>query len=196
MGESGNEWVEAEFWERHCVVPSLHIHFVNALDMHSAGFASHVHHVPCILWLLFCTGLEEGGFPIPNGDLVVHSEDSKDRTIMVMGELPQKISVRVKPSVEHKGMQTDPEQLHYNGPPKQQKEAGISPDNTFLQPTPLSPCPSPVLSRKKAYVKWENKDFSQKAEPSTIRPSYQELEQVRETIPVSCELSHNMMLPV
>lgn len=124
-------------------------------------------------------GLEEGGFPIPNGDLVVHSEDSKDRTIMVMGELPQKISVRVKPSVEHKGMQTDPEQLHYNGPPKQQKEAGISPDNTFLQPTPLSPCPSPVLSRKKAYVKWENKDFSQKAEPSTIRPSYQELEQER-----------------
>lgn len=124
-------------------------------------------------------GLEEGGFPIPNGDLVVHSEDSKDRTIMVMGELPQKISVRVKPSVEHKGMQTDPEQLHYNGAPKQQKEAGISPDNTFLQPTPLSPCPSPVLSRKKAYVKWENKDFSQKAEPSTIRPSYQELEQER-----------------
>ncbi|KAJ6667341.1 hypothetical protein lerEdw1_017319 [Lerista edwardsae] len=141
-------------------------------------------------------GLEEGGFPFPNGEVAAHSGESKDRTIMVMGELPQKISVRLKPAVEHKGVQTDLALLLDDGLPRPQRESAMPPD--FLQPSPLSPCPSPVLSRKKAYVKWENKDFGQKAkeEPSIVRPSYQELEQVRETVTVSCELCHNMLCPV
>lgn len=126
-----------------------------------------------------------------------HSEDSKDRTIMVMGELPQKISVRLKPAVEHKGVQTDLMLWLEDGLPRLQRDSTMPPDNTFLQPAPLSPCPSPVLSRKKAYVKWENKDGQKtKEEPSVVRPSYQELEQVCETVPVSGELCHNMLCPV
>nr|XP_034966519.1 RAS guanyl-releasing protein 1 isoform X1 [Zootoca vivipara] len=126
-------------------------------------------------------GLEEGGFPFPNGEVVEHSEGSKDRTIMLMGVSAQKISVRLKPSVVHKSTQTDLVVAHSDGLPGQQTEPGTLPENTLLQPTPLSPCPSPVLSRKKAYVKWENKDCSQKAkqEPCALKPTYQELEQER-----------------
>lgn len=36
-----------------------------------------------------------------------HNEDSKDRTIMLMGSSAQKISVRLKPAVVHTGTQTD-----------------------------------------------------------------------------------------
>uniref|UniRef100_A0A670ILX1 RAS guanyl-releasing protein 1 n=1 Tax=Podarcis muralis TaxID=64176 RepID=A0A670ILX1_PODMU len=126
-------------------------------------------------------GLEEGGFPFPNGEVVEHSEGSKDRTIMLMGVSAQKISVRLKPSVVHKSTQTDLVVAPSDGLPRQQREPGTLPENTLLQPTPLSPCPSPVLSRKKAYVKWENKDCSQKAkqEPCALKPTYQELEQER-----------------
>ncbi|XP_072842403.2 RAS guanyl-releasing protein 1 isoform X1 [Pogona vitticeps] len=122
-------------------------------------------------------GLEEGAFPFPNGDMVEHNEGSKDRTIMLMGVSAQKISVRLKPSMVHKSTQTDLP-VHSDGLSRQQREPGLLPESTFLQPTPLSPCPSPVLSRKKAYVKWENKDYSQKAkELHVLKPTYQELEQ-------------------
>ncbi|XP_042300308.1 LOW QUALITY PROTEIN: RAS guanyl-releasing protein 1 [Sceloporus undulatus] len=126
-------------------------------------------------------GLEEGGFPFPNGEVVEHNEGSKDRTIMLMGVSAQKISVRLKPSIVHKSTQTDLMLIHVEGLSREQREPGILPESTFLQPTPLSPCPSPVLSRKKAYVKWENKDCNQKAreEPCTLKPTYHELEQER-----------------
>ncbi|KAK9409667.1 RAS guanyl-releasing protein 1 [Crotalus adamanteus] len=72
-------------------------------------------------------GLEEGGFPFPNGEMVEHNEGSKDRTIMLMGASAQKIS---------------------------------------------------------AYVKWENKDCSQKVkeDPQTLKPTYQELEKERNVL--------------
>ncbi|XP_067318961.1 RAS guanyl-releasing protein 1 [Anolis sagrei] len=126
-------------------------------------------------------GLEEGGFPFPNGEVVEHNEGSKDRTIMLMGVSAQKISVRLKPSIVHKSTQTDLMLIQAEGLPGQQKEPGTLQESTLLQPTSLSPCPSPVLSRRKAYVKWENKDCNQKAkeEPCTLKPSYQELEQER-----------------
>ncbi|XP_060117276.1 RAS guanyl-releasing protein 1 isoform X2 [Heteronotia binoei] len=126
-------------------------------------------------------GLEEGGFPFPNGEVVEHNEESKDRTIMLMGVSAQKISVRLKPAVVHKGTQTDPVPAYGDGTNRQQKEPAVPSENTFLQPTPVSPCPSPVLSRKKAYVKWENKDGSHKTkeEQFILKPSYQELEQER-----------------
>lgn len=135
----------------------------------------------------FPTGLEEGGFPFPNGEAVEHNEESKDRTIMLMGVSAQKISVRLKPSVVHKGSQTELVLIHGDGLCRQQKEPGMPSENTFLHPAPLSPCPSPILSRKKAYVKWENKDGSQKGkeDPCTFKPSYQELEQVFETVAVN-----------
>lgn len=130
--------------------------------------------------MFFPIGLEEGGFPFPNGEVVEHNEESKDRTIMLMGVSAQKISVRLKPAVVHKGTQTDLVPAHGEGLNRQQKEPAVSSENTFLQPAPVSPCPSPVLSRKKAYVKWENKDSCQKAkeEQFILKPSYQELEQV------------------
>lgn len=115
--------------------------------------------------------------------MVEHNEGSKDRTIMLMGVSAQKISVRLKPSVVHKSTQTDLP-VHSEDLLRQQKELGLLPESTFLQPAPLSPCPSPVLSRKKAYVKWENKDCSQKAkeEPNIPKPTYQELEEVLKII--------------
>uniref|UniRef100_A0A8D0CCB1 RAS guanyl-releasing protein 1 n=1 Tax=Salvator merianae TaxID=96440 RepID=A0A8D0CCB1_SALMN len=125
--------------------------------------------------------LEEGGFAFPNGEGDQHNEESKDRTIMLMGVSAQKISVRLKPSVVHKSTQTDLVLVHVDGLPGKQQEPGAQPENSFLQPIPLSPCPSPVLSRKKAYVKWENKDCSQKVkeELCVLKPTYQELEQER-----------------
>ncbi|XP_044292660.1 RAS guanyl-releasing protein 1 [Varanus komodoensis] len=132
-------------------------------------------------------GLEEGGFPLPNGEVVEQNEGSKDRTIMLMGVSAQKISVRLKPSVVHKSTQTDLTLAHGFGLSKQQSDPETPPENSLLQPLPLlqppppSPCPSPVLGRKKAYVKWDNKDCSQKAkgEPCILKPTYQELEQER-----------------
>ncbi|XP_053128043.1 RAS guanyl-releasing protein 1 isoform X2 [Hemicordylus capensis] len=124
-------------------------------------------------------GLEDSGFPFANGEVIEHNEESKDRTIMLMGVSPQKISVRLKPAVVHKGVQTD--LVHGDGLTRHQKEPAMPSETAFLQPTPLSPCPSPVLGRKKAYVKWENKDFCQKAKEELFsqKPSYQELEQER-----------------
>ncbi|XP_030307463.1 RAS guanyl-releasing protein 1 isoform X2 [Calypte anna] len=130
-----------------------------------------------------CKGHEEGVFTIPNGEVVVHNEDSKDRTIMLMGSSAQKISVRLKPAVVHKGTQTDPLLLPGELPSRRQREKKEHrmPENPYLQAVPSSPWPSPLLARKKAYVKWENKDSSQKMkeEHHSYKPSYQELEQER-----------------
>lgn len=108
-----------------------------------------------------------------------HNEGSKDRTIMLMGSSAQKISVRLKPAVVHKGTQTDSVLLVGDISHRQTEKKERIPENPYLQPTPPSPCPSPLLSRKKAYVKWENKDSSQKMkEHHSYKPSYHELEQV------------------
>ncbi|XP_038263461.1 RAS guanyl-releasing protein 1 isoform X1 [Dermochelys coriacea] len=127
-------------------------------------------------------GQEEGPFTFPNGEVAEHNEESKDRTIMLMGVSSQKISVRVKPAVLDKSTQTEPTLANSDVPSRQmEKEHGMPSENIYLQPATPSPCPSPVLSRKKAYVKWENKDSSQKRKDE-LRihiPSYQELEQER-----------------
>ncbi|XP_052551439.1 RAS guanyl-releasing protein 1 isoform X3 [Tympanuchus pallidicinctus] len=129
-------------------------------------------------------GQEEGPFTFPNG-VVEHNEDSKDRTIMLMGSSAQKISVRLKPAVVHKGIQTDSTLLAVDVSHRsmEKKEKRIL-ENPYLQPIPPSPRPSPLLSRKKAYVKWENKESSQKTkeehhEHHSYKPSYQELERER-----------------
>uniref|UniRef100_A0A8C8BBM0 RAS guanyl-releasing protein 1 n=1 Tax=Otus sunia TaxID=257818 RepID=A0A8C8BBM0_9STRI len=127
-------------------------------------------------------GHEEGPFTFPNGEVVEHNEDSKDRTIMLMGSSAQKISVRLKPAVVHKGTQTDPALLAGDVSRRQtEKKEHRMPENPYLQAAPPSPCPSPILGRKKAYVKWENKDSSQKVkeEHHSCKPSYHELEQER-----------------
>ncbi|XP_051476625.1 RAS guanyl-releasing protein 1 isoform X1 [Apus apus] len=124
---------------------------------------------------------QEGSFTFPNGEAVEHNEDSKDRTIMLMGSSAQKISVRLKPAVVHKGTQTDPVLLARDVSGRQTKKEHRMPENLCLQAAPPSPCPSPVIGRKKAYVKWENKDSGQKIteEHHSCKPSYQELEQER-----------------
>lgn len=130
---------------------------------------------------MYSTGQEEGPFTFPNGEAVEHNEDSKDRTIMLMGSSAQKISVRLKPAVVHKGTQTDPVLLAGDVSRRQtEKKEYRMPENPYLQAAPPSPCPSPILGRRKAYVKWENKDSSQKMkeEHHSCKPSYQELEQV------------------
>uniref|UniRef100_A0A452HEV6 RAS guanyl-releasing protein 1 n=1 Tax=Gopherus agassizii TaxID=38772 RepID=A0A452HEV6_9SAUR len=124
-------------------------------------------------------GQEEGPFTFPNGEVAEHNEESKDRTIMLMGVSSQKISVRVKPAVLDKSTQTEPALANSAVPSRQiEKEHGMPSENIYLQPATPSPCPSPVLSRKKAYVKWENKDSSQKRkdEQRIYKPSYQEVE--------------------
>ncbi|XP_037993602.1 RAS guanyl-releasing protein 1 isoform X2 [Motacilla alba alba] len=125
-------------------------------------------------------GQEEGSFTFPNGEVVEHSEDSKDRTIMLMGSSAQKISVRLKPAVIHKSTQTDPVLLAGDVSRKRrEKKEHRMPENPYLQAAPASTFPSPILGRRKAFVKWENKDSSQKMkeEHHSCKPSYQELEQ-------------------
>uniref|UniRef100_K7GHT0 RAS guanyl-releasing protein 1 n=1 Tax=Pelodiscus sinensis TaxID=13735 RepID=K7GHT0_PELSI len=127
-------------------------------------------------------GQEEGPFTFPNGEVVEHNEESKDRTIMLMGVSTQKISVRVKPAVVDMSTQTELSLANSDVPSGlREKEHGMPSENIYLQPAPPSPWPSPVLYRKKAYVKWENKDSSQKQknEHRMHKPSYQELEQER-----------------
>uniref|UniRef100_A0A8C3E5Z8 RAS guanyl-releasing protein 1 n=1 Tax=Corvus moneduloides TaxID=1196302 RepID=A0A8C3E5Z8_CORMO len=127
-------------------------------------------------------GQEEGSFTFPNGEVVEHSEDSKDRTIMLMGSSAQKISVRLKPAVIHKSTQTDPVLLAGDVSRKRrEKKEHRMPENPYLQAAPASTFPSPILGRRKAFVKWENKDSSQKMkeEHHSCKPSYQELEQER-----------------
>ncbi|XP_039079000.1 RAS guanyl-releasing protein 1 isoform X1 [Hyaena hyaena] len=132
---------------------------------------------------------EEGPFTFPNGEAVEHSEESKDRTIMLMGVSSQKISVRLKRTVAHKATQTDsPPWLGSEGPcgpfvlssPRKTAQ-----DTLYVLPNPISPCPSPVLVRKRAFVKWENKEslIKSKEDLRHLRlPTYQELEQEINTL--------------
>lgn len=101
---------------------------------------------------------------------------------MLMGVSSQKISVRLKRTVTDKATQT--ESLPWMG--SESPFALTSPrktaqDTLYVLPSPTSPCPSPVLVRKRAFVKWENKDslIKSKDELRHLRlPTYQELEQV------------------
>uniref|UniRef100_A0A452SI43 RAS guanyl-releasing protein 1 n=1 Tax=Ursus americanus TaxID=9643 RepID=A0A452SI43_URSAM len=128
---------------------------------------------------------EEGPFTFPNGEAVEPSEESKDRTIMLMGVSSQKISVRLKRTVAHKATQT--ESLPWlgsegpSGPFMLSSPRKTAQDTLYVLPSPTSPCPSPVLVRKRAFVKWENKEslIKSKEDLRHLRlPSYQELEQV------------------
>nr|KAF6393464.1 RAS guanyl releasing protein 1 [Pipistrellus kuhlii] len=132
---------------------------------------------------------EDGPFPFPNGEAVEQSEESKDRTIMLMGVSSQKISVRLKRTVAHKATQT--EALPWmgsdgpSGPFAPSSPRKTAQDTLYVHPSPTSPCPSPVLVRKRAFVKWENKDsfMKSKEELRHLRlPTYQELEQEINTL--------------
>ncbi|XP_062061585.1 RAS guanyl-releasing protein 1 [Lepus europaeus] len=132
---------------------------------------------------------EEGPFSFPNGEVLEHSEESKDRTIMLMGVSSQKISVRLKRTVAHKATQT--EALPWSGsegpsgPFVLSSPRKTAQDTLYVLPSPTSPCPSPVLVRKRAFVKWENKEslIKSKEELRRLRlPTYQELEQEINTL--------------
>ncbi|XP_065797259.1 RAS guanyl-releasing protein 1 isoform X2 [Muntiacus reevesi] len=132
---------------------------------------------------------EEGPFTFPNGEAVEHSEESKDRTIMLMGVSSQKISVRLKRTVAHKATQTEAlSWLGSEGPSSHfvlSSPRKTAQDTLYVLPSPTSPCPSPVLVRKRAFVKWENKEsfIKSKEELRHLRlPTYQELEQEINTL--------------
>uniref|UniRef100_G3UYC3 RAS guanyl-releasing protein 1 n=1 Tax=Mus musculus TaxID=10090 RepID=G3UYC3_MOUSE len=130
---------------------------------------------------------EEGSFIFQNGEIVDHSEESKDRTIMLLGVSSQKISVRLKRTVAHKSTQTEsfpwvggettPGHFVLSSPRK-------SAQGALYVHSPASPCPSPALVRKRAFVKWENKESLIKPKPELhlrLR-TYQELEQEINTL--------------
>ncbi|KAM6202511.1 RAS guanyl-releasing protein 1 [Rhynchocyon petersi] len=130
-------------------------------------------------------GPEEGPFTFPNGEAVEHSEENKDRTIMLMGVSTQKISVRLKRTVANKATQTEPGLCSGSDGPSSPfvlcSPRKIAQDTLYVLPSPTSPCPSPVLVRKRAFVKWENKEsfIKSKEELRHLRlTAYQKLEQV------------------
>ncbi|XP_017723586.1 PREDICTED: RAS guanyl-releasing protein 1 isoform X2 [Rhinopithecus bieti] len=131
---------------------------------------------------------EEGPFTFPNGEAVEHAEESKDRTIMLMGVSSQKISLRLKRTVVHKATQTESQPWigseSPSGPFVLSSPRKTAQDTLYVLPSPTSPCPSPVLVRKRAFVKWENKDSLIKSEELRhLRlPTYQELEQEINTL--------------
>ncbi|XP_004274063.1 RAS guanyl-releasing protein 1 isoform X3 [Orcinus orca] len=140
--------------------------------------AKDLHHAP-----------EEGPFTFPNGEAVEHNEESKDRTIMLMGVSSQKISVRLKRTVAHKATQTEAlSWLGSEGPSSHfvlSSPRKTAQDTLYVLPSTTSPCPSPVLVRKRAFVKWENKEslIKSKEELRHLRlPTYQELEQEINTL--------------
>ncbi|XP_078007455.1 RAS guanyl-releasing protein 1 isoform X6 [Phascolarctos cinereus] len=129
-------------------------------------------------------GSEEGPFLV-NGEAMEHNEESKDRTIMLMGVSAQKISVRLKRAMAHKGTQT--ESVTWVGHEGTSGSFLLSSprkaaqDTLYLLPSSTSPCPSPVLVRKRAFVKWENKESITKSKEDLRHlrlPTYQDLEQV------------------
>ncbi|KAG8429532.1 hypothetical protein GDO86_020563 [Hymenochirus boettgeri] len=126
-----------------------------------------------------CSAGDEEPFSYPHGDGDIHTEVSKDRTIMLMGSSAQKISVRLQPAVKHRATQTENEPL---SPclqvPSPQHCRMTDPTNHFPTSPAPSPCPSPVPIRKRAYAKWENKDSIRKAkaEGRGAKPGTQELE--------------------
>lgn len=93
---------------------------------------------------------DEDPFPYESGE-DHHTDVGKDRTIMLMGSSAQKISVRLQPTVRHRGTQTE------EGPSSPCLEA-LSPHKSRTQ----DGSPSPLLLRKRAYAKWENKDSVRK----------------------------------
>ena len=104
---------------------------------------------------------------------------------MLMGVSSQKISVRLKRTVAHKATQTEAlSWLGSEGPSSHfvlSSPRKTAQDTLYVMPSPMSPCPSPVLVRKRAFVKWENKEsfIKSKEELRHLRlPTYQELEQV------------------
>ncbi|XP_047288031.1 RAS guanyl-releasing protein 1 isoform X3 [Homo sapiens] len=136
-----------------------------------------------------CKAPEEGPFTFPNGEAVEHGEESKDRTIMLMGVSSQKISLRLKRAVAHKATQTESQPWigseGPSGPFVLSSPRKTAQDTLYVLPSPTSPCPSPVLVRKRAFVKWENKDslIKSKEELRHLRlPTYQELEQEINTL--------------
>lgn len=104
---------------------------------------------------------------------------------MLMGVSSQKISVRLKRTVAHKATQTEAlSWLGSEGPSSHfvlSSPRKTAQDTLYVLPSTTSPCPSPVLVRKRAFVKWENKEslIKSKEELRHLRlPTYQELEQV------------------
>ncbi|XP_028933855.1 RAS guanyl-releasing protein 1 [Ornithorhynchus anatinus] len=135
-------------------------------------------------------GAEEG--PFPNG----LEEGGRDRTIMLMGVSAQKISVRLKPTVAHRGTQTEPGSPETPaGPPAPSSpsspplSSSPSPQRSALEtlclppgpPSPRPPSPSPALGRhRRAFAKWDNKAVVARAKEELRQlrfPSYRELEQ-------------------
>ncbi|PIO35901.1 hypothetical protein AB205_0175710, partial [Aquarana catesbeiana] len=113
------------------------------------------------------TSAEENPFPFTNGEDSEHTEVGKDRTIMLMGSSSHKISLRLQPTMRHRSTQTEDvpssPSLQVTSPHKSR-----TPDGG----------PSPLLIRKRAYAKWENKDSVRKAreERRASKQTTQELE--------------------
>ncbi|XP_040188778.1 RAS guanyl-releasing protein 1 isoform X1 [Rana temporaria] len=113
------------------------------------------------------TNAEEDPFPFTNGEDSEHTEVGKDRTFMLMGSSSHKISLRMQPTMRHRSTQTE--------------DAPSSPSLQVTSPHKIRTPdggPSPLLIRKRAYAKWENKDSVRKAreERRISKQTTQELE--------------------
>ncbi|XP_078262510.1 RAS guanyl-releasing protein 1-like isoform X2 [Rhinoraja longicauda] len=101
-------------------------------------------------------GIEDGPFTQFNEEAQNHSEH-KDRTIVLMGSSAQKVSARLKPIVMHKAVQTDASSSDTEISGNQAATLGkIKTDTSLLSPNILPLCPSPIPTRRRPCVKWEN----------------------------------------
>ncbi|KAF6091338.1 hypothetical protein HJG60_016085 [Phyllostomus discolor] len=127
---------------------------------------------------------KERPFIFPNGEAVEQGEESKDRTIMLTGVSSQKISVWLKRIVAHKTTQM--ELLPWicskgpSGPFALSSPWKTAQNTLYVLPSLTFACSSPVLVRKWALVKWNNKDSLIKSKKKVCHlrlPTYEELEQ-------------------
>ncbi|XP_060684901.1 RAS guanyl-releasing protein 1-like isoform X1 [Hemiscyllium ocellatum] len=102
-------------------------------------------------------GNEDGPFTYFNEE-VHNGTERKDRTIVLMGGSAQKISVRLKPVVMHKATQTDITGSDTDTTGNQATSLGRmkTSDTSLLSPNILPLCPSPLPTRRRPCVKWEN----------------------------------------
>ncbi|XP_035238441.1 RAS guanyl-releasing protein 1-like isoform X1 [Anguilla anguilla] len=138
-------------------------------------------------------GSEEGPFTYPGDESTENSERGKDwhPVSPATPNVKRPTDQPLRPLGVHKSTQTEWPQTPEISPPQ----------TSLLTPGPaaLTPCPSPVPVRKRAYAKWENRasTVQKPKEPDDQnKPTYEQLEKQNQSLQKSNETLHRKLREV